>query len=93
VKGGEPGFFGSWYTARVTGVSASGGVCVRYLELLKDDNTAETDEVHDYERLRPPLGPWAQRQRNTPAEARDASRPRLKGAFALLSLRVVRRAC
>ncbi len=90
MKGGEPGFFGSWYTARVTGVSASGGVCVRYLELLKDDNTAETDEVHDYERLRPPLGPWAQRQRNTPAEARD---PPQRGFVFARSLRVVRRAC
>jgi hypothetical protein len=49
-------------------------VSIRYVELLKDDNTHETDSVDDMERLRPPLGPWLARQRATRLEVRARAR-------------------
>lgn len=59
MQGGEEGFFGSWYLARVTGVNeATGVITLRYAELLKDDGTAETETLPDAGRLRPPLGRW-----------------------------------
>ena len=56
MQGSEEGFFGSWYLARVSGVDeGSGVVTLRYTELLQDDGTAETEQLRDASRLRPPL--------------------------------------
>ena len=59
TSGNEPGFFGSWYTTRVSGVHAKNDTCsVSYEELLEEDGSHVTESAVVLHRLRPVLADW-----------------------------------